>query len=124
MRAAKASDFEVELEGVGKFTLGRMAYGDRLATRAKFLAMAREAGIAPDADEAAPQSPDDSEIDYMRWMIRQMAKYLVLVVSCPPGWEDPWGADVSDMGGDFKRRDEQLSRLFQKIGEAEDSFRR
>ena len=123
MRAPNASDFEVLLEGVGKFVLGRMTYGDRLATRAKFLTMARAAGISPEASEAEKNGPDADEIDYMRWLLRNMAKYQTLVVSCPLGWQDPWAEEVVLMEN-ITKRDEQLSLLFRKIGEAEDSFRR
>lgn len=126
MRAPKESDYPVSVDGVGEFVFGRMTYGDRLAVRARYMPMARAAGIPLDEDEPSPGSDaavDFDERQYLRWLLKMTAKYQVMVVSCPKGWEDLAGMDLLSIPN-MPERDAQISEVFRRWGETEDSFRR
>lgn len=104
MRAPSATDFHVDLPGVGRFTYGRRTFGDRLAIRAEVVRLTQgQAGLDPDLDA----------------MAAIVARHKVLCVRAPAGWEDLEAVVTEDQD----QFDAQLLELDEKLRGAEDSFR-
>lgn len=103
MRAAKETDFLVDLEGVGKFRFARRTFGDRIKIRGEIARMARDFG--DDLDAVAE--------------VTVVAVCKTLMVSCPKGWEDIEAIDLVDR----PEAEEQAWQLFMKLQDAESRFR-
>ncbi len=103
MRAAKDTDFLIDLEGVGKFRFARRTFGDRIKIRGEIARMSRDFG--DDLDAVAE--------------VTVVAVYKTLVVACPKGWEDIEAIDLVDR----PEAEDQAWQLFLKLQDAESRFR-
>ena len=103
MRAAKDTDFFIELPDVGTFRFGKKTYKDRAKIRSLFLHYARDLG------------DDDRQLSIYSSV---MAIYEVLCVECPKGWED-----IGELEIDDDVVDKQIIDLFNKLSEQEGQFR-
>jgi hypothetical protein len=104
MRAPKDTDFNVELEGLGKFRFARRTFGDRIKIRGEVARLSRDFG--DDLDAVAE--------------VTVVAVYKTLLVACPPGWEDIESIDLVSN----PQAEEQAWQLFLKLQEAEETFRK
>lgn len=105
MRAPSDTDFHIDVEGTGRFRLGRRTFGDRIRIRAEFLRL-------------TGGYEGDVTIDGTAAMV---AAFKVLCVSAPPGWEDFENIDLTQRDQD--EVEAKLFELYAKLREKEDSFR-
>ncbi len=112
MRAARESDFFVDVEDIGRFRFGRRTYGDRLKIRAEFARLTKPyVEYDADGDEVL-----DADVAGMASVV---SAYKVLMVECPAGWEDLEAMDViADPDIELKSY-----RIYAALKAKEDSFR-
>jgi len=72
MRRAAPNDFQVQVEGLGSFTIGRRTMRDEFAVAAEYSRLTE--GV---------QTPTD----FLHYYARAFATAKVLVVSAPSGWD-------------------------------------
>lgn len=110
MREASATDFFVELPGVGQFRYGRRTVGDRLAIRRDYLRYTQEFG------------DDDPDLSLYAALI---ATHEVLCVEAPEGWENLALVDANDLdtvfalGALLKQKEEAVAKGADKSGALE-----
>lgn len=100
MRKASASDFLIQLPGVGNFIFGRRTFKDHAAIRADFVRLT--------------QGQEDDELASYAFLIAAMNH---LCVAAPKGWEDLENAAMDDA---------MIDKAFELLGllnAAEKSFR-
>ncbi len=102
MRKPADSDFDIELEGVGRFRYARRTLGDNIAIRAKVARLTQGVG--------------DLDIE-LNVLANLCASHAVLCVEAPAGWEDLESLDWSS------GKDEQAFMLFAALRDKEESFR-
>jgi hypothetical protein len=105
-RSPAATDFFVDVPGVGRFRYGRQTFGDRIRIRSEFMRLTGGFG--------------EGDLD-LGLMGTVTAKHIVQCVQAPPGWDD---IEALDSSLDPDQIDKHLLALHLAVKEKEDSFRR
>lgn len=104
MALANASDFNIDVPGIGKFRFNRKTYGAVIQIRAERLRVLRGGG------------EDDPE---MRGHATVVSHYKVLMVECPEGWEDLETIDLAVS----PEKEDHILRVWFALEEKLNSFR-
>lgn len=110
MREASATDFFVDLPGIGTFRYSRRTIADRLAIRRDYLRYVQEF------------ADDDPDLSLYAALI---ATHEVLCVECPPGWESIAALPAEQIDNAFalgaliKAREEAIAKGAEKSGPAD-----
>ncbi len=103
MRPASPHDFQVQVDGLGAFTIGRRTMRDEFAIAAEYSRLTE--GV---------KTPTDS----LHYYARSFAAIKVLTVVAPPGW------DIEALDPNEEASYAQLLSVFDAIRVAEADFRR
>lgn len=103
MREPSTTDFTIPLPETGDFVFGRRTMGDMIKIRVEYLKLVGSYGDT------------DSELVYFGGFV---ASYVVLMVSCPAGWEDILAMDLNE-----PKTFDKIMVLAQLLREKESSFR-
>lgn len=100
-RASKTTDFDVTVEGVGRFVFGKRTMGDELAIQREFADILQ--GVQP--------------TDWLMTMAGWLSVLRVLTVSAPAGW------DLDEMDPLDESTYERLFKVYTALRDKEGSFR-
>lgn len=114
MRKPHPTDFVISLPDIGDFAFGRRTLGDGIAIRADYLRRVAAAGVDERNGATVMLGDADFELSFFAGLI---ARYKVLCVACPAGWEDLEKMDITSVGLD------KLLELDRLLRDREDSFR-
>jgi len=101
-RIPRATDFPVEVEGIGRFVFAKRTMADEIAIQRKYAEIV--GGVEP--------------TPWLQSVGAWLAVLPVLTVSAPEGW-----GDVEEFDPNEEETFERLSRVYMALRERENSFR-